>query len=132
MTRKGRRSPLAAVLVALLRVYRLVVSPLYGQTCRFYPSCSAYALAAVERHGGVRGGWLALRRLARCHPWTPGGVDHVPPAGAYRWWGRFPLDDDGRPVAAPAPRARGHRTRHRPPQDDRRPRQVARPASRGA
>ena len=72
------RWPSAAVVLAL-RAYRLLVSPLYGDTCRFYPSCSAYALEAVERHGVMRGGWLAVRRLARCHPWNPGGVDHVPP-----------------------------------------------------
>lgn len=66
------------VLVALLKAYRLLVSPLYGQVCRYYPSCSAYALEAVERHGALRGTWLAGRRLARCHPWSEGGVDHVP------------------------------------------------------
>lgn len=63
----------------VLRLYRVIVSPLYGQTCRFYPSCSAYALEAVETHGVVRGGWLAGSRLLRCHPWNPGGVDPVPP-----------------------------------------------------
>lgn len=62
----------------LLKAYRLVISPLYGQVCRYYPTCSAYALEAVERHGALRGTWLALRRLARCHPWTPGGYDPVP------------------------------------------------------
>jgi putative membrane protein insertion efficiency factor len=74
----------ARIVVLLLRLYRLVVSPLYGPTCRFYPSCSAYALTAVERHGLVRGGWLAVRRLLRCHPWNPGGVDHVPPRAGDR------------------------------------------------
>jgi putative membrane protein insertion efficiency factor len=69
----------ATVVVLLLRLWQLVVSPLYGQTCRFYPSCSSYALEAVDRHGLVRGGWLAIRRLGRCHPWNPGGVDLVPP-----------------------------------------------------
>jgi len=69
----------ALVVVLLLRVYRLLVSPMYGDTCRFYPSCSAYALEAVDRHGVLRGGWLAVRRLLRCHPWNPGGVDLVPP-----------------------------------------------------
>ncbi|MGH3487024.1 MAG: membrane protein insertion efficiency factor YidD [Actinopolymorphaceae bacterium] len=68
------------ILVVLLKGYRLVVSPLYGQVCRFHPSCSAYALEAVEAHGALRGSWLAARRLARCHPWTPGGYDPVPPA----------------------------------------------------
>ncbi len=67
------------VLVLLLKGYRLVVSPMYGQVCRYHPSCSAYALEAVETHGALRGSWLAVRRLARCHPWTPGGYDPVPP-----------------------------------------------------
>ncbi|SER38363.1 membrane protein insertion efficiency factor YidD [Microlunatus flavus] len=71
------------VLVALLKLYRLVVSPLYGNVCRYYPSCSAYALRAVEVHGAVRGPWLAARRLLRCHPWTPGGYDPVP--GTPEW-----------------------------------------------
>lgn len=70
------------LLVALLRAYRFAISPLYGQVCRYYPSCSAYALEAVERHGGFRGGCLALRRLLRCHPWSAGGVDHVPEGNA--------------------------------------------------
>ncbi len=71
------------VLIGLLKVYRLVVSPLYGNVCRYYPSCSAYALRAVEVHGAVRGSWLAARRLLRCHPWTPGGYDPVP--GTPEW-----------------------------------------------
>jgi putative membrane protein insertion efficiency factor len=66
------------VLIGLLRVYRAVVSPLYGQVCRYHPSCSAYALGAVTEHGSVRGSWLALRRLGRCHPWAAGGYDPVP------------------------------------------------------
>ena len=72
-------SPPAAVLMALLRAYRRVISPLYGQVCRFHPSCSAYALGAVETHGALRGGAYAVRRLGRCHPWAAGGHDPVPP-----------------------------------------------------
>jgi len=71
------------VLIGLLRAYRLVVSPLYGNVCRYYPSCSAYALRSVQFHGAARGTWLAGRRLLRCHPWTPGGYDPVP--GTPEW-----------------------------------------------
>jgi hypothetical protein len=68
------------VLVALLRLYRFAISPLYGDVCRYYPTCSAYALESVQVHGAVRGSWLSVRRLARCHPWAAGGIDEVPPA----------------------------------------------------
>jgi putative membrane protein insertion efficiency factor len=67
------------VLIGLLKAYRAVISPLYGQVCRYYPSCSAYALEAVTRHGAVKGSVLTVRRLARCHPWAAGGLDPVPP-----------------------------------------------------
>jgi len=66
------------LLIGLLKLYRLVISPLYGNVCRYYPSCSAYALRAVEVHGAVKGSYLAGRRLLRCHPWTAGGYDPVP------------------------------------------------------
>ena len=66
------------VLIGLLRAYRTLISPLYGQVCRYHPSCSAYALEAVQRHGALRGSWLAVRRLGRCHPWAAGGYDPVP------------------------------------------------------
>ena len=72
------------LLIWLLRGYRFAISPLYGEVCRYYPSCSAYALEAVTVHGSVRGSWLAVRRIARCHPWAPGGVDPVPPARSPR------------------------------------------------
>lgn len=71
-------------LILLLMAYRKVISPLYSQVCRFFPSCSAYALEAITVHGAVKGSWLAVRRLARCHPWNAGGVDHVP-AGHRHW-----------------------------------------------
>jgi hypothetical protein len=64
--------------VLLLRAYRAVISPLYGDVCRYYPSCSAYALQAIQEHGLTIGTVLGLRRIARCHPWAAGGVDDVP------------------------------------------------------
>lgn len=66
------------LLIALLRGYRFAISPLYGQVCRYHPSCSTYALEAVTVHGSLRGSWYAVRRLARCHPWAAGGYDPVP------------------------------------------------------
>jgi uncharacterized protein len=72
------------ILILFLLAYRKLISPLYGQVCRFFPSCSAYALEAITVHGAVRGSWLAARRLLRCHPWNAGGVDHVP-AGKRAW-----------------------------------------------
>ena len=68
------------LLIGFLRAYRTLISPLYGQVCRYHPSCSAYALEAVTVHGSVRGTGLALRRLARCHPWAAGGYEPVPAA----------------------------------------------------
>ena len=68
------------VLIALVRFYRAAVSPWTPSACRYTPTCSAYALEALERHGAVRGGWLAVRRIARCHPWGGRGWDPVPPA----------------------------------------------------
>lgn len=71
-------SPLAHLLALPVRAYRLVLSPWVGMHCRFQPTCSAYALEALERHGAWRGGWLALRRIGRCHPWGASGLDAVP------------------------------------------------------
>jgi uncharacterized protein len=67
------------LLIGLLRLYRLTISPLYGQVCRYHPSCSAYALDAVTEYGACRGTWMSARRLLRCHPWAAGGYDPVPP-----------------------------------------------------
>ena len=68
-----------ALLSWLLRAYQVTLSPLMGPRCRFYPSCSNYAIEALRVHGAGRGSWLAARRICRCHPWHPGGLDPVPP-----------------------------------------------------
>jgi putative membrane protein insertion efficiency factor len=69
---------MSALLQALVRGYRYFLSPLLAPACRFHPSCSAYAEEALQRHGALRGGWLSARRICRCGPWHPGGVDPVP------------------------------------------------------
>ena len=69
---------LAWPLVQLLRLYRLLISPWLGANCRFDPSCSSYAIEALQRYGILKGGWLAVKRIARCHPWGGSGYDPVP------------------------------------------------------
>jgi putative membrane protein insertion efficiency factor len=76
-------SPFARILLAAIRTYQVFFSALMPSACKFYPSCSQYAADAVQLHGARRGSWLAVRRLARCHPFTPGGVDLVPDATEY-------------------------------------------------
>ncbi|WP_372372027.1 membrane protein insertion efficiency factor YidD [Xanthomonas sp. NCPPB 1638] len=71
---------ISRLLIALLRGYKLFISPLLGPRCRFVPSCSEYAMTAIARFGPLRGCWLAARRLGRCHPFHPGGLDPVPDA----------------------------------------------------
>ena len=72
-------NPVRFLMVLLIRIYQLTLSPLLGQHCRFHPSCSTYAIEALETHGIFKGSWLALRRLGKCHPLHPGGFDPVPP-----------------------------------------------------
>jgi len=71
-------SPAALLLAGLIRLYQLLLSPVLPASCRFEPSCSAYGLEAVRRHGAILGFWLAARRIARCHPWGGSGYDPVP------------------------------------------------------
>lgn len=83
----------------LIRGYQLFLSPVLGNHCRFYPSCSQYAIDAIELHGVVRGIWLAMRRLLRCHPWHPGGFDPVPAAMGTR---ALPRRGQHEPAQTPA------------------------------
>ena len=74
--------PLSSALRALVRAYHYLISPLLPAACRFYPSCSSYAEQALQEHGALRGGWLAVTRVCRCGPWHPGGFDPVPGSDA--------------------------------------------------
>lgn len=71
-------NPMQHLLVGLIRGYQLLLSPFLGNQCRFTPTCSQFAREAVEQHGALKGSWMAMRRVARCHPWHPGGHDPVP------------------------------------------------------
>ncbi len=66
------------IVIVLIRAYQLAISPLFPPSCRYYPSCSQYAVEAVSKHGALKGSFLAVRRVLRCHPGCPGGIDHVP------------------------------------------------------
>jgi putative membrane protein insertion efficiency factor len=68
----------ALPLIWLVRIYQYAISPMLARSCRFHPSCSEYAVEALQRHGALKGSWLAMRRVGRCHPWHPGGYDPVP------------------------------------------------------
>ena len=71
--------------IAVLTAYRAVISPIYGDVCKYYPSCSAYAVGAIQQHGAVRGSAKALARIGRCHPWASGGIDDVPLRDDFRF-----------------------------------------------
>jgi len=71
-------NPFAWLLIAIVRFYQLFISPILGPRCRFYPTCSSYTIEAIKTHGLLKGGWLAIKRIGRCHPGNPGGVDPVP------------------------------------------------------
>jgi putative membrane protein insertion efficiency factor len=66
------------IIIGLIRFYQYAISPMRPPTCRYFPTCSVYAVEAVEKYGAMRGGWMALRRVMRCHPWNDGGYDPVP------------------------------------------------------
>lgn len=66
------------ILIALVRFYQYAISPMLGRRCRYFPTCSEYTVDAIRKHGAVKGGWLGIKRISRCHPWHPGGYDPVP------------------------------------------------------
>lgn len=71
-------SPLTHIIALPVRAYRLLLSPWVGMHCRYDPTCSAYAMEALKKHGAIKGSWLAARRIGRCHPWGSSGIDNVP------------------------------------------------------
>ena len=89
-----------SVLSLLIRIYRAALSPFFPPRCRFLPTCSDYALQAVERHGALRGGWLALRRIGRCHPFGSSGIDEVPETFSFGCSCRWPASMRGEADAA--------------------------------
>jgi uncharacterized protein len=102
--------PVARVLLAVLSGYRRWVSPLLGPRCRFHPTCSGYAAEAVAVHGAGRGSWLAVRRIGRCHPFHPGGLDPVPPRRRRSATMELAGAQAPAPDAAPAPAGPGRPT----------------------
>jgi putative membrane protein insertion efficiency factor len=98
--RRGRSTP-AWILLRVIRAYQRWISPVRPPACRFTPTCSAYAVTAVERFGAVRGGWLATRRLLRCGPWHPGGHDPVPPSVGHTGHSPRPDASTSSPTGAP-------------------------------
>lgn len=86
------------VLIALVRLWRRLVSPLYGDVCKYYPSCSAYGLEALQVHGAIKGSWLTVTRIARCHPWSLGGYDPVPGTSAAAAWAAEQAGDASAPL----------------------------------
>ena len=107
-------------LLAVVRFYSRAISPALPPRCRFYPTCSAYAAEAIERHGAAKGSWLALRRLLKCAPWHPGGVDLVPGAGPGTPEGGPSSGSAASGTAVPSPGAPAHRTHPATPPDPRR------------
>ena len=101
VTRRRGRSTLARILLRVIRAYQRWISPVRPPACRFTPTCSAYAVTAVERFGAVRGGWLATRRLLRCGPWHPGGHDPVPPTVEHSGTSPRPDASASSPTGAP-------------------------------
>lgn len=94
---------LRSVLLAVIRFYQAAISPWTPAACRYHPTCSAYAFEAIRRHGSIRGGWFAVRRIGRCHPWGGSGYDPVPPVDPESFPGEASVSGDGAAgEAAPA------------------------------
>ncbi|NDL69387.1 membrane protein insertion efficiency factor YidD [Halomonas alkaliphila] len=76
--KRGASKALAMVMIGFIKVYQYTISPLLGPRCRFWPSCSSYTIEAIQVHGPIKGGWMAIKRIIRCHPGSAGGIDPVP------------------------------------------------------
>lgn len=85
---------LAKILIGVVRFYRMAISPWTPAACRYTPTCSAYAIEAIEKHGSMKGGWMALKRIGRCHPWGGSGFDPVPSAADLEQRGLRDRTDD--------------------------------------
>jgi putative membrane protein insertion efficiency factor len=112
---RARRRPVRRALLAAVGFYSRAISPALPARCRFYPTCSAYAAEAIERHGAARGTWLAVRRLVKCAPWHPGGVDLVPPARTGTSASHRASSTETAPDAHPAADPRPNQTTPPPP-----------------
>lgn len=88
------KSPLAWFFLGVIKAYRTVISPLSQPKCKFYPTCSTYALEAVHTHGGIKGIMLATHRIFRCHPWSLGGIDYVPRKGEWKAAPHYEMSDE--------------------------------------
>lgn len=98
-------NPLKWAMIAFIKGWRLFISPIYGNVCRYWPSCSAYGLEAVQTHGAFKGGALTIARITRCNPWSAGGYDPVPGTPAHAQWlaDQAAHDEERRAAAGPTP-----------------------------
>ncbi len=93
--------PVTWLMIGFVRLWRLLISPLYGNVCKYHPSCSAYGLKALQTHGALKGGWLTVHRIVRCNPWSLGGYDPVPGTPEAEAWAAEQAADTKTTTAPP-------------------------------